>query len=82
MGATVGSHPGTPQTTDQGRGPTPGPCKHHSGAGRTLGPHRPPLIGVHPGTPQTTAQGRAPPHPVLLELLQLRVLTGTSETVR
>ena len=76
------SHPGTPQTTDQGRGPTPGPGKHHSGSGRTLEPHRPPLIGVHPGTPQTTAQGRAPPHPVLSELLQLRVLTGTSETVR
>ena len=82
VGATVGSHPGTPQTADQGRGPTPGPCKHHSGAGPTLGPHRLPLIWVHPGTPQTTAQGRAPPHPVLSELLQLRVLTGTSETVR
>ena len=49
MGATVGSHPGTPQTTDQGRGSTPGLCKHHSGAGPTLGPHRPPLRGgPHP----------------------------------
>ena len=63
VGATVGSHPGTPQTTDQGRGSTPGPCKHHSGAGPTLGPHRPLLTGGPPrdSTDHRSGEGPTPP---------------------
>ena len=78
LGPTPGPHrplirggvpPQDPANTTQGRAPPWDPTDHCS-------------PGAHPGTPQTTAQGRAPPHPVLLELLQLRVLIGTSETVR
>ena len=78
LGPTPGPHrplirggvpPQDPANTTQGRAPPWDPTDHCS-------------RGAHPGTPQTTAQGRAPPHPVLLELLQLRVLIGTSETVR